>query len=459
MLTNMILNADSYKASHFLQYPEGITHISCYIESRGGEYAQALFFGLQMFLKEYLSKPITQQDILQAEEVFTTHGLPFYKDGWQYILDKHQGYMPVQIEAIPEGTLLPTHNVMLQMVNTDPQCYWLTTYLETALLRAVWYPTTVATLSWYCKQTIQEFLESTADSLAGLPTKLHDFGSRGASSLETASIGGCAHLVNFIGSDTIVGALYARKYYAEPMAAFSIPAAEHSTITVWGKDHEKDAYENMITKFSGKGKWFAVVSDSYDLFNAVDHIWGEQLKEKVMHNGGTLVIRPDSGDPTQIVCTTLEKLMQKFGYTTNAKGFKLLPPYIRVLQGDEVSPETIRSILFGMQTKGLSADNIAFGMGGALLQKVHRDTLEFAMKASAAQINGIWQDVYKDPVTGPRKVSKKGRLALIKRDDQFKTIRVEELADNTNILVPVFMNGKILREYTFSEIRERVNNQ
>lgn len=452
MLHNIILNVDSYKASHYLQYPPGIMQVSSYIESRGGQYDKTLFFGLQMYLKEYLTKPIMQKDIDDAQEIITAHGLPFYRAGWQHILDKHQGYLPVEISAVPEGTIVPTHNVLVQITNTDPQCYWLTSYLETSLLRAIWYPTTVATLSWYCKQTIKEFLQRTADDLSHLTSKLHDFGARGATSLESAAIGGCAHLVNFTGTDTISGLLYARKYYHEPMAAFSIPAAEHATITCWGKEQEKEAYENMLTQFSGKNKVVAVVSDSYDLWNAIDHIWGEELRDKVINSGGILVVRPDSGDPVPVVCMTLEKLMNKFGCVVNSKGFKLLPPYLRILQGDEVSPEMIVSILSAMEQKGFSADNIAFGMGGGLLQKLNRDTLKFAMKASAAKINGKWQDVYKEPITDLAKTSKKGRLALIYENDQYATIHIDALGNRKNILEPVFANGKIIKEYKLKEI-------
>src|SRR3990167_4114273 len=220
---NLILNTDSYKASHYLQYPPNTTQVSCYIESRGGKFSKTVFFGLQIFLKKYLSQPITQENIEEAEDFLRTHGLPFNREGWEYILKHHGGYLPLAIEAIPEGTVLPLRNVMLQIVNTDPRCFWLTTYIETALLRAVWYPTTVATLSWHCKAIIQRYLEETADHLDGLPFQLHDFGARGVSSQESAEIGDVAHLVNFRGTDTIAGILAAKQYYSEPMAAYSIP--------------------------------------------------------------------------------------------------------------------------------------------------------------------------------------------------------------------------------------------
>jgi len=245
--------------------------------------------------------------------------VPFNRDGWQHILERHDGYLPIEIQAVPEGTVLPVRNVLVQVMNTDPAVPWLTSYVETALLRAVWYPTTVATVSWQAKQIIKGYLEATANTLAGLPFKLHDFGARGASSEETAAIGGAAHLVNFMGSDTLSGVLAARRYYAEPMGAFSIPAAEHSTITAWGPEREREAYANMLEQFAGPDKPVAVVSDSYDLWHAIDNLWGRELRDAVIKSGGTLVVRPDSGNPVEVVTGVIERLMMWFGFETNRR--------------------------------------------------------------------------------------------------------------------------------------------
>ena len=184
-----------------------------------------------------------------------------------HIVNAHGGRLPVRIRAVPEGTLVPVHHVLATIENTDPACAWLTSFLETALLR-VWYPTTVATNSWATKQLIARYLDQTGDP-AGLPFKLHDFGARGVSSLESAMLGGLSHLVNFMGTDTMSALLGARVYYGEPMAGFSIPAAEHSTITAWGRDGEAAAYRNMLRQFAKPGSIVAVVSDSYDLDHAV----------------------------------------------------------------------------------------------------------------------------------------------------------------------------------------------
>lgn len=457
-MSNILLNADSYKASHYVQYPANTTVVSSYIESRGGMFEQTLFFGLQAFIKQTLLKPFTQADIDEAEAVLVAHGLPFNKTGWQYILDTYNGYLPIEIQAVPEGSLVNTHNVLVQVKNTDDNCAWLTSYIETALLRAVWYPTTVASVSYACKQVIARYLAQTADNMEGLLFKLHDFGARGASSEETAALGGMAHLVNFMGTDTLSAIVAARRYYQEPMAGFSIPAAEHSTITSWGRDGEQAAYANMLKQFSGQGKLVAVVSDSYDLWNAIDNLWGTELRDAVMNSGGTLVIRPDSGDPVQIVSMTIEKLMAKFGFRTNSKGYKVLPDCVRVIQGDGICLSSIEAILVEMTKRGLSADNIAFGMGGELLQKVNRDTQKFAMKASAVCVNGVWRDVFKDPITDSGKRSKKGRLALVKNSDGlYQTIREQDLGQQQNQLRVVYRNGALLVDDSLAEIRARVN--
>lgn len=454
MFNNLLLNTDSYKTSHYLQYPPGTEYVYSYIEPRGGKWDDVLFFGLQMFIKEYLTKPITQEMIDEAEEFWAAHGEPFHKEGWQYILDHHKGFLPLSIKAVREGSVVPNHNVLVTVVNTDPKCFWLTSFMETSLLRAVWYPTTVATNSFQCKRVIKRYLDITSDDPEGqIMFKLHDFGARGVSSLESAAIGGAAHLVNFMGTDTASGVLAARKYYNATMAGFSIPAAEHSTITSWERSGEIDAYRNMIRQFSKPGSIYAVVSDSYDLWNAVDNMWGAELKQHVIDAGGVLVVRPDSGDPRTVPVETVARLAAKFGYTVNSKGFKVLNN-VRVIQGDGINFDSLRSICENMLADKWSLDNLAFGMGGGLLQQLDRDTLKFAMKCSSITVRGEERDVFKDPVTDPGKRSKRGRLALVRDGCPYTTMPA---AGNgwRDELVQVYRNGEVTREWTFDEVRER----
>lgn len=444
---NIILNADSYKASHYMQYPPGIQYVSSYIEARGGDYDQVLFFGLQVFLKKYLESPITSLQVQQAAKIIKQHGLPFNQAGWQYIIDVHNGYLPIMIEAVNEGSVVPTGNVLCQVVNTDPECFWLTSYIETALLRAVWYPCTVATRSRQIKNNIEYYLDKTADSKQSLPFMLHDFGARGCSSLESSELGGMAHMINFLGSDNLAAIMAAQEYYDADVAGYSVPAAEHGTITSWGELNEVKAYENMLEKFKDFGA-VSVVSDSYDLFHAVDDIWGQELKSKVDNFGGVVVIRPDSGDPVAVIRQTLKLLAKNYGVETNSKGYKLLPPNVRVIQGDGISEGSISAILAAVASDGFSAENLVFGMGAELLQKLNRDTLGFAMKVSAVNIKGTWHEVAKRPKTDSFKSSRKGRLALV--DGQ--TIKFEELDDRVNQLQPRYRNGKFLHTNNWEQI-------
>lgn len=419
---NPILSSDSYKASHWLQYPPGTNAMHSYIEARskvpGNNFS--VFFGLQACLHEYFTNPITTMDVLEAESIFRAHGEPFNTSGWLDIVNRHGGMFPVIIRAVPEGTVVPNGNVLVTVESTDPDLFWVASYVETLLLRGVWYPTTVATRSYQCKQVIKEWLQRTNASMEGLPFKLHDFGARGVSSGESAMLGGMGHLVNFMGTDTVEALVGARRYYNTDMAGFSIPAAEHSTITSWGKDHEADAYANMLQMYGGYGKVLAVVSDSYDLKNAVGKIWGGELKAAVINSGATVVIRPDSGDPATNVSAVARILDEKFG-STMVGGFKLLNN-VRIIQGDGIdSPLVIDGILRLLASHGFSADNVAFGMGGGLLQHVNRDTLGFAMKCSAVRVGNEWRDVFKE---APGKESKRGRLDLLRIPGGFETSKL-----------------------------------
>lgn len=457
---NLILNSDSYKYSHFLQYPPDTAGISAYIESRpGGRLDHVLFFGLQMFLKKYLARPVTMADVDEAEELITAHGLPFNRTGFETLVSRHGGMMPVEIEALPEGVVVPCGTPLVQIRNTDPDFFWLPTFLETALLRAVWYPSTVATISHDVRRMIAASLERTCVTPAEiLPSRLHDFGARGATSLEQAGLGGVAHLVSFMGTDTVTGLVYARRYYDEAMAGFSIPAAEHSTMTSWGEDREADAFRNMLHQFGGKGRFVAVVSDSYDLFRAVRKVWGEDLKAEVEANGGTLVVRPDSGDATRVPVDTIEMLGEIFGATENAKGFKVLNPAVRVIQGDGVTPETIQVLLNRLEERGWSSENLAFGMGGGLLQKLNRDTLRFAMKANARlDADGRWTGISKMPKTDPTKASKRDRQAVVMENGKPTAIALAALGGRENLLRPVWRDGELLKDWSFAEIRARAN--
>jgi len=460
LLDNIMILSDSYKTSHWRQYPPGTTTVYSYFESRGGKFPEVTFFGLQYIIKRYLTgQVVTQEKIEAAAKIINAHmGLGemehFNREGWEYILKEHGGKLPVIIKAVPEGMTVPVKNVLMTVVNTDPKCYWLTNYLETLLVQ-VWYPMTVCTQSREQKKVIVDYLEKTGCGTDFLDVmfQLNDFGCRGVSSMETAAIGGAGHLINFGGSDTMPGLCCLHEYYGLPLEfvlGTSIPAAEHSTITSWTKAGEIDAFKNMLTQYP-KGL-VAVVSDSYDVYNACKNLWGTELVDMIKNREGRLVVRPDSGDPPVIVCELLEILAEKFGTTTTETGHKLLPPYIRLIQGDGVSYETLAQILAAVEAKGWAAGNVAFGSGGALLQKLNRDTQKCAFKCCEAVVNGEKRDVFKDPITDQGKKSKKGQLKLVKDGDSYKTLCDGEGAEADDLLVKVFENGVLTKDWTKMEV-------
>ena len=457
-MKNPILATDSYKQSHFLQYPPEARVISAYVEARPNPFSDDIaFLGLQPLLLDYFTQAVTRADIDEGEAICIAHGVPFNRAGWEAIVADHGGYLPLEIKALPEGAIVPAGVPLVQLENTDPRMPWLTTFIETAMLRAIWYPTTVATLSWKCKAVIRAGLEKSSDDVEGqLPFKLHDFGARGVSSAESAGLGGMAHLVNFQGTDTMEALLAARRYYGADMAGFSIPAAEHSTMTSWGRAREEAAYANMLDRFDGEGRIVAVVSDSYDLDAAVAGIWGGSLRDKVLGRAGTLVVRPDSGDPIETPLRTVKTLWEKFGGHVNSKGYRVLDPHVRVIQGDGMTEASIGRLVARMIEEGFAIDNIAFGMGGGMLQHVNRDTLRFAMKANAMRDDrGEWRDVFKMPSTDPGKASKAGRQAVVMREGRMTAARLDSIADGEDLLVPVWRNGEMLVRHDFDTVRAR----
>jgi len=456
---NPILRTDSYKYSHKFQLRKGTQRIWSYIEPRSfleGAPDYIVAAGFNMFIKEYLLAPFSQTDIDDAAIFCEMHGEPFAREDFEYILKEHNGHWPIEIRAVAEGTVLKTSNILLSAENTDERVPWVTAWLETIILRGVWPMSTVATISTRIRNLVQQYINCTSDNPDQLLFKLHDFGARGVSSGESARYCGAGHLIPFRGTDTVEAIAAVIDYYdCSEMPGYSIPAAEHSTITSWTKDGEVEAYRNMINTFGGEGKLYAVVSDSYDIFSAIKNIWCKELKEEVLAKGGTVVIRPDSGIPYRVVLECLELLGDGFGYEINSKGYKVLHPAVRIIQGDGINYNSILKILQTMEDAGWAIDNVTFGMGGALQQHMDRDWYGWAMKCSATKINDEWIDVYKDPITDIKKHSKRGRLALIMEDDELTTVSQDMAIGfaKEDYLIPIYRNGKLLVDPTFDEVR------
>lgn len=457
-LDNPILNTDSYKLSHHLQYPPGTTAISAYVEARGlSNRPDIIFFGLQMLLKDMLERPVTRSDIDEAEEIATLHGMPFNRTGWERIVSTFGGYMPVRIEALPEGTMVRRGVPVAQIVSTDPQSAWVTAYLDTAILRAIWYPSSIASNARRLREQLLPFYEKTVDAdFVAIGTRLHDFGSRSATCREQSAIGGAAHLLIFDRSDSLTALLHARKYYGASMAGTSMPASEHATMTAWGQPREAEAYGNMLRQFASGGM-LSVVSDSYDIANATGEIWGKMLHDDVVGSGAMVIIRPDSGDPIDTPVQTVAQLAYAFGTTLNGKGYKVINNRVRVMQGDGVTAQDMTMILGRMEALGFSADNIYFGIGSQLIQKVTRDSYAFTMKANARKDEtGRWHDLAKRPATMQEKASKSGRQAVVVELAELAACRLDEVGARQNHMIPVYETGKLLQDWSFQDIRERI---
>lgn len=489
---------DSYKIGHAAMYPDNTQNVFSYFEARtGAKHKEVVFFGLQYLLKEYfLGQVITREGIDEAKALYKIHfgGQDlFNENGWNYILEKHNGHLPLRIKAIPEGTPVTISNVMMTVEVTDENCQWMLGWLTNAmetLLTHVWYPSTVCTNSREIKKIIKTHLDKSCDTPElALPFTTHDFGERGVSSMESAGIGGLAHLVNFMGTDTVPAMIFGRDYYNADLntLAFSVPASEHSVATAEGEEGEEEYLLRMIRNYPNG--IVSIVADSYNIKRFVDE-YIRNAKDEILErwkNGNAplnrVVIRPDSprweGDtPHAQVAWILETLWDIFGGTINSKGYRVLHPCCGVLYGDGLDTEDIAHIYSyvtnhnnfgntkyayignhvdntdkGERAKGFDCSSVVVGQGGGLLQRVHRDQMRFAFKCSAQKRDGIWYDVSKNPLD-KTKASKAGRLALIKESGQYQTVRIEELNGRKDLLETVFENGKLVKEYTFDQVRE-----
>ncbi len=410
---NLINLTDSYKFSHFNQYPKGTETIHNYLMSRGGEYDKIVMHGLPYILKKYLKGlhaefidefPISA--ISDSMQLAKNHGIPFNHGGWEYI--RRLGYLPIEIKALPEGAIAKPNQPLLTIENTDPNCAWLVGYLETLLLK-IWYPITIASKSLAVREMLEHHWQKTVGDNSGVDFAYHNFGDRGSSSVESAAIGGVAHLTQFKGTDNFNCLEHSNEYYGGKYQGYSIPATEHSTVTSWGRENEFEMIENYLETYK-TSPIIACVLDSYDIYKAVDFVTSGAMKEKIESKDYPIfVMRPDSGEPLEVFEKMLE-ICEANGVARsyNSKGYKVLDKF-RFIWGDGITPKTMDTILIATEKWGWAASNFAFGSGGDLMQNINRDTCKFAIKCSAIKVNGEWRDVFKDPITDKGKTSLRGR--------------------------------------------------
>lgn len=461
MTRNLLLKTDSYKLAHWAMYPENTDGVYSYMESRAGAaYPYTVFFGLQYILKAHLAGNVfSRADVERGHALAAAHfgdGAVFNRDGWIALHERHGGRLPLRIKAVAEGSVVPTGNVLMTVENTDPDFPWITNYVE-SLLTHVWYPSTVATRSHHALAMIADHVRRTGGDPEVAKLMLHDFGYRGAAGDEAAALGGAGHLVNGLGTDTLAAMELLMSFYGAELdgLALSVPATEHSVMTALGRVGEQQIVGKLLDGFPGG--ILSVVGDSYDIYGFVESL-GTRFRERVLARDGVLVVRPDSPTPAHPtpdaqVLALVEQLERLFGATTNARGFKVLDPHVRVLWGDGLDEAMIEAILDRLSRGGYAAENVAtFGMGGGLLQKLDRDTQHFAFKSSAQSRGGAWHDISKVPLDQTKR-SKAGRLKLVVENGELTT--VSESHPGEDQLVTVFENGELRGEATFADIRER----
>ena len=460
MIENICLLTDSYKVTHHYFYPKGTEKIYSYLESRvGAEFNKTIFYGLQYIIKKYLEGQIvTQEKIDEADNLIANHIGPdiFNRDGWQYILDEHDGHLPIEIKAVAEGTPVDVGNALMTVENTDDKSYWLPNYLEPLLLQ-VWYPSTVATLSAEVRKLCNFYLEVTGSVKDNLDFMLHDFGYRGATSTESSMLSGSAHLLSFSGTDTIAALTIPENYYNDSnLYGFSVQATEHSVMTSLGPEGEISQILNVID--NAKDGVLSLVIDSYNYRNFLEEAGksGTELNEAILNfldgEDNKVVFRPDSGEPVSTTIDCLNLLSEGFGSHLTDKGYKVFDLNIGLLWGDGLNYQKIRDILFAMKSAGWAAQNIIFGMGGGLHTAVNRDTQRNAFKCSAQLRDGVWHDIFKNPLDSSKK-SKTGRFKLIRENSSFRTVSID--SEGEDYLQTVFKDGELLIEDTFADIKQR----
>jgi nicotinamide phosphoribosyltransferase len=485
---NPMLLSDAYKQSHKNQYPEGTSFVYSNFTPRSDGYAKTkggvVVFGIQAFLQKlhkWFYDDFFSQDKEQVIKEFSDVYFNYFgsKAETEHLEELHDlGYLPILIKALPEGTICPIGVPVLTIENTIGKFFWVTNFLETIMSTELWLSMTSATIAHEYKNILTYWSEKTCDNNEHIPFQAHDFSMRGMSGIDAAMASGAGHLLSFMGSDTIPAVYYLKEYYgAQPekeMVACSIPATEHSVMSMGTKDDEIGTFRKLITDIYPSGI-MSVVSDTWDLWKVITE-YLPKLKDEIMARDGKVVIRPDSGDPADIICGTLgtkmrgsrtpieegviELLWDIFGGTVNEKGYKVLDPHIGAIYGDSITLERANDICKRLDQKGFASSNIVFGVGSFTYQFNTRDTYGFAMKATAGMVDGNYREIFKDPVTDDGvKKSLRGFLA-VRKDENGKYYVKDGLsyADaRGGELTEVYYNGLIQKYQSFSVIKQRLN--
>lgn len=492
---NAILMTDGYKLDHRRQYPEGTEYVYSNWTPRSNDYYPeaeegCVVFGIQYFIKKYLIQEFND-NFFNIDEDTAVKSFKRRVDtflGENSIGDKHiralhkLGYLPVKIKALPEGSICPIKVPMLTIINTHPDFFWITNYLETLMSCELWLPMTSATTArLYLKELKRHANKTGFPKTIDLRFLCHDFSMRGMAGLEAAITSGMGHLTSFIGSETIPAINAVEDYYntdaEKEIIAATVPASEHSVMCAGSKEGEFDTFKRFITELYPKG-FVSIVSDTWDLWKVVTE-YLPKLKDTIMQRDGRVVIRPDSGNPVNIICgipqvysedievkiTEFEKkgvyecLWDIFGGTINEKGYKVLDSHIGLLYGDSITLERQKEIYKRLEEKGFAATNLVLGIGSYSYQLKSRDSMGYAMKATWCQINGEPHEIFKQPKTDSgMKNSLKGLIYVgVNPDGTYYAVDgVPKETEEVSCLKPVFEDGKLLKEFSMNEIRYSV---
>ena len=473
-----LLLTDFYKTGHHLQYPDHTEYIYSNFTPRTSRIEgidHVVVFGIQYFIQKYLvdlfndhffNQPVDEVLREYKERMDTSFGPN--NIGTDHIKALHEfGYLPLHIKSLEEGTLCPMRVPVLTIVNTHPNFYWLTNYIETLLSVVLWHPMTSATIAHEYKKILKKYAQKTSDNMDFVSFQAHDFSMRGQSSLESAMVSGAAHLTSFKGTDTIPAIDLVQNYYgSQEFIGGSIPATEHSVMCAGGENDEEGTYIRLLTKIYPDGL-VSIVSDTWDYWNLITSTL-LKLKSIILSRNGKLVIRPDSGDPVKIICGdpdakssspqslgTIEILWNIFGGTVNSKGYKELDPHIGCIYGDSITMDRCEEICSRLEKMGFASTNVVFGIGSFTYQYVTRDTFGFAMKSTYAIINGVGHEIFKKPKTDNGvKNSAKGLLRVNPDMTLSESVTGEESA--SGMLQTVFINGETMNRITFDQIRKKL---
>jgi len=485
---NPLFLTDGYKTGHHQQYPKGTTLVYSNFTPRSNKYApkgcdQLVSFGQQMvmkqineaFNKDFFSKPKDEVCGEMKRELSMYLNTDYDVSHFEALHDL--GYLPIEVKSIEEGSTVPMRVPVLTIYNTHPDFYWITNYLETVISNLLWKPMTSATISRAYRKLFTEWQEKT-DAEKGwfVDWQAHDFSMRGMDSIDATISSGLGHLTSFSGSDSLPAIFGARKFYNEEgFVSGSVNATEHSVMCAGSKDDEIGTFRRLLETYPTG--ILSVVSDTWDLWKVcTEHI--VTLKEEILARDGKLVIRPDSGDPVEIICGkrwndeqnpydenvdaaekgVIELLWDVFGGTINEQGYKVLDPHIGAIYGDSITLDRAEQIFQRLEAKGFASTNIVLGVGSFTYQYNTRDTFGFAMKATYIEIDGVGREIFKDPITDDGvKKSAKGLLRVAGDETCFLLEDQCTWEDEaTGKLKTIYLNGQFENQTTLTEIRERL---